>query len=163
MKRLETPWHPFGPSTVASTSKEGARTVTVPGTSATFEVDSELAALATKLSTRARIGIDDALILCKSYELHSLDDDRGIANDGRLARILAWWSEEAVAVADISTTLLLLGSGFGEQDWADMAAGLRETLMAEPEKWIEGLFRAFSGLAQNQLSSSQRSEFPLFW
>lgn len=163
LDRLKSPWHPFSPSSVASTSREGARTATIPGTSATFEVDAELAALATKLSTRARMGIEDALIICKSYELHSLDDDRGVADDGRLARILAWWSEEAVAVAEISTTLLLLGSGFGDQDWTEVAAGIRDELMSEPEKWIEGLFRAFSGLAQKALAGNQRSEYPLFW
>lgn len=162
-ERLRTPWQPFGPSSGSSTSKATARTVTIPGTSATFEVDLELAKLAEHLSKRAEIGIDEAAVLCKSYELHSLDDERSSADDGRIARILAWWSEESIAVAEISTAALLLGSGTEEQDWGDLAASLKETLMAEPEKWIEGLFRAFSGLAQTPLSGSQRSEYPLFW
>lgn len=163
LDRLRSPWQPFKTSSGPSTSKAGARTITIPGTSVTFEADADLVRLADQLCTRAQIHQDEAVALCKSYEQYSLDDSRGVADDGRIARILAWWSEEAVAVAEISTTVLLLGSGTEDQSWGDLAAGIRDTLMSDPEKWIEGLFRAFSGLAQTALTGAQRSEYPLLW
>lgn len=164
LARIQQPWQAFRNSaTPAASTSSSARTVTIPGTAATFEVDAELAKLASQLASRTGCSIDDACALCKSYELYSLDDDRRVADDGRLARILAWWSEETVAVAEIAVNVLVLGAGLGEQDWGDMAAGVREILMEDPEKWIEGLFRAFSALAQKPLEGSQRSDYPLFW
>jgi nuclear pore complex protein Nup188 len=137
--------------------------VIIPGTSATFEADDALKTLAEQLATKADISVEDALVISKSYELHSLDDDRAVADDGRLTRVLAWWSEETVAMAEITVNLLLLGSGTGEHDWSEMAAGLREKIVADPEQMIEKLFRAFSGLAQKPLESHHRAEYPLFW
>jgi nuclear pore complex protein Nup188 len=137
--------------------------VTIPGTSATFEADDALKTLAEKLATKADISVEDASVVCKSYELHSLDDDRAVADDGRLTRVLAWWSEETVAMAEITVNLLLLGSGTGEHDWSEMAAGLRDMIVADPEQMIEKLFRAFSGLAQKPLEGNHRAEYPLFW
>lgn len=107
--------------------------------------------------------MNDALVICKSYEMHSLDDDRATADDGRLVRVLAWWSEETLSVAEITVNLLLLGTGMGEQDWSESAGGLRDSIMEEPEQMIENLFKAFSGLAQKVLDGQRRAEYPLFW
>lgn len=102
-------------------------------------------------------------MICKSYELHSLDDDRAVADDGRLVRVLAWWSEETLAIAEITLNLLLLSTGMGDQDWSEMAGGLRDTILEDPEQMIENLFKAFSGLAQKPLEGHRRAEYPLFW
>jgi nuclear pore complex protein Nup188 len=117
------------------------------------------------LAKKADISSTESLVLCKSYEIHSLDDDRTSADEGRITRVLAWWSEETVAVAEIAVTVLLLGTGggSGDQDWSELAVGLRETILADPEQYIEGLFRAFSTLAQKPLEGDRRSEYPLFW
>jgi nuclear pore complex protein Nup188 len=164
LERLRSPWQPFKPYSAATAGKRAAGSnVTIPGTSASFEVTSELESLADKLAKRADIGSTDSLVLCRSYELHSLDDDRTSADTGRLARVLAWWSEETVAVAEIVVTLLLLGTGSEGQSWTEMASSLRETVMAEPEQYLEQLFRAFSNLAQKPLEGDRRSEYPLFW
>lgn len=163
LDRLRNPWQPFKPYGASKNTRSCAGSITIPGTTATFEVDDALSALAEKLGQKTDISLNDSLIICKSYELHSLDDDRAVADDGRLPRVLAWWSEEMLAVADITVNILLLGSGVGEQDWSEMAVGLRDAIMAEPEQMIEHLFRAFSGLAQKPLESHQRAEYPLFW
>lgn len=162
--RLRNPWQPYTAYNAATAGKRAiGSNVTIPGTSASFEVTAELETLSDKLAKRADISVTDALVLCRSYELHSLDDDRTSADDGRLARVLAWWSEETVAVAEISTTLLILGTGSEDQDWSEIASGLRETIMVEPEQYLEQLFRAFSTLAQKPLEGDRRSEYPLFW
>jgi nuclear pore complex protein Nup188 len=163
LERLHNPWQPFKQYGASKNTRTGAGSITVPGTSATFEVDDDLSSLAEKLAQKADISLNNSLVICKSYELHSLDDDRSIADDGRLARVLAWWSEETLAVAEITVTLLLLGSGTGNQDWSELGAGLRELIMVDPEQMIESLFKAFSHLAQKPLDGQRRSEYPLFW
>jgi hypothetical protein len=151
---------PYGAS---KNTRSGAGSITIPGTSTTFEVDDALSTLAEKLAQKADISLNDALIVCKSYELQSLDDDRASADDGRLVRVLAWWSEETLAVAEITVNILLLSTGVGEQDWSEMSGGLRDRIMEDPEQMIESLFKAFSGLAQKALEGQRRAEYPLFW
>jgi hypothetical protein len=163
LERLRSPWQPFKPYGASKNTRSGAGSITVPGTSTTFDVDDALSTLAEKLAQKADISLNDALIVCKSYELHSLDDDRASADDGRLVRVLAWWSEETLAVAEITVNILLLSTGVGEQDWSEMSGGLRDRIMEDPEQMIESLFKAFSGLAQKSLEGQRRAEYPLFW
>jgi len=163
LERLRNPWQPFKQYGASKNTRSGAGTITIPGTTATFEVDDALSSIAEKLAQKADISMNDALVICKSYEMHSLDDDRATADDGRLVRVLAWWSEETLSVAEITVNLLLLGTGMGEQDWSESAGGLRDSIMEEPAQMIENLFKAFSGLAQKALDGQRRAEYPLFW
>jgi hypothetical protein len=163
LERLRGPWQPFKSYGASKNTRSGAGSITIPGTSTTFEVDDALSTLAEKLAQKADISLNDALIICKSYELHSLDDDRASADDGRLVRVLAWWSEETLAVAEITVNILLLSTGVGEQDWSEMSGALRDKIMEDPEQMIESLFKAFSGLAQKSLEGQRRAEYPLFW
>jgi len=163
LERLRSPWQPFKQYGASKNTRSGAGSITIPGTATTFEVDDALSAVAEKLAQKADISLNDALVICKSYELHSLDDDRASADDGRLVRVLAWWSEETLAVAEITVNILLLSTGVGEQDWSEMAGGLRDRIMEDSEQMIESLFKAFSGLAQKSLEGQRRAEYPLFW
>ena len=163
LDRLRSSWQPFKPYGASKNTRSGAGSITIPGTSLTFEVDDALSTVAEKLAQKADITLNDALVICKSYELHSLDDDRASADDGRLVRVLAWWSEETLAVAEITVNILLLSTGVGEQDWSEMAGGLRDRIMEDSEQMIESLFKAFSGLAQKSLEGQRRAEYPLFW
>jgi hypothetical protein len=163
LDRLRSPWQPFKPYGASKNTRSGAGSITIPGTSTTFEVDDALSTVAEKLAQKADISLNEALVICKSYELHSLDDNRVSADDGRLLRVLAWWSEETLAVAEITVNILLLSTGVGEQDWSEIAGGLRDRIMEDSEQMIESLFKAFSGLAQKSLEGQRRAEYPLFW
>jgi hypothetical protein len=163
LERLRNPWQPFKQYGASKNTRSGAGSITIPGTSATFEVDDALSSLAEKLGQKADISLNDALVICKSYELHSLDDDRAVADEGRLTRVLAWWSEETLAVAEITVNLLLLSTGMGDQDWSEMAGGVRDAVLEDSEQMIEKLFKAFSGMAQKSLEGQRRAEYPLFW
>lgn len=103
----------------------------------------------------------EAWIMCKSYNDYSMDEDKALKDIGRLDRMLAWWDEELVAVVELTTAILRLGNY--DTDWAEVVSDIRDSILSDPAAYIEGIFRAFSGLAQKQLDGSKRSNSPLFW
>ncbi len=79
-----------------------------------------------------------------------------------MERVSLWYAEEALAVPQIVIALYRLARS-GEGEWAQMAWDIRSAVVESESGCVEGLFRAFSGLAQKQLEGARRTNNPLFW
>lgn len=126
-----------------------------------LEIDEEARKLAFQLSDLIAIDEEACLLLLNSYDRNALDDVHG-DSEGKLERVSLWYAEEALAAPQIILALYRL-SEHGRGEWAEMAIELRTMVVENESRYLEGLFRAFSGLAQTQVQGSRRSDDALFW
>lgn len=159
-KRFLTPWKPIGTRSAQSRTKIEQGSITL-GQNLNFDVDDDSRKLAMRLADKVDMDEVEAWIMCRSYEKFSLDEDKAVRDAGRLDRLLLWWDEEVVAMTELNTAILRLGSF--DTDWTEVTKDVRDDIMRDPAAYMEGIFRAFSGLAQRQLTGSMRSDNPVFW
>ncbi|WWD21286.1 hypothetical protein CI109_105770 [Kwoniella shandongensis] len=158
-RRIEAPWQPFKSPSAESRAMLNKPSFTIPNTSVQFDVDESTRRVALKVSDV--LGLDEiaAFMMAKSYLTFSVDEETD--EEKMVERVILWYSEETLAVPQIALALLKLSDDEGPLGQA--AHEIRMEVMADPAKYIEGLFRAFSGLAQRDLDEKQRSSSPLFW
>ncbi|BEI92176.1 uncharacterized protein CcaverHIS019_0409960 [Cutaneotrichosporon cavernicola] len=152
--RLHKPWAPFPPASDAARKALQAASVTVPDSTAKFDVDAGSRALAVRLSDE--VGLDEvtSFLLWKSYAMHSLEDlPSGPAEDALFERLIAWYEQELIAVPQIVMALQFAG-----EDLAD----LLKDVTGEQGKYIEELFKAFAVLAQKSIDE-KRLKRGLYW
>lgn len=167
---LQKPWAPFKSASDASRKALSASSVTVPGTcssspsgpssssSAKFDVDSGSRAISLRISDETGLDEVEALLLWKSYALHSLDDPVPAPGqseeDALFERLLGWYEQELVAVPQIVMALQFGG--------ADGLEEISKEVLGEQPKYIEELFKAFAMLAQKSVDE-KRMKRGLFW
>lgn len=161
LHRLKAPWSPFAPSSSSASSKLGASSASIPNTNSQITFDDTIRQLALKLSDRIGIDAVECILLCKSYDAYSLDspDEEG----SKLDRLGMWYAEDVEAVSGIVLAVLRLSVIPGTNPWADLVTDLRVEMLGDVSKYLEGLFRAWGGLAQKSLDSERRTHNALFW
>lgn len=80
--------------------------------------------------------------------------------DKVIERLLMWVAEEALAAPQIALAVLRISDD--ETPLGQLAYDVRVEAIGDPEKYIEGLFRAFSGLAQREVDQKKELD-PVFW
>ncbi len=154
LQRLRKPWAPFPPASDAARKSLSANSISVPESSAKFDVDAGSRTVALRLADE--VGLDEvtAFLMFKSYALHSLDDlPSGPTEDALVERLLAWYEQELVAVPQIVMALQFAGEELSEV--------LKEAT-GEQGKYIEELFKAFAMLAQKPVDE-KRLKRGLYW
>jgi nuclear pore complex protein Nup188 len=124
-----------------------------------FDIIESTRSLALRLAERAEIDEVDAYLLVASYKAYALE---GEEEDGLFDRVCMWYGEEVVAVGQVVMAVDKL-SREELGDWSDMASRLRPEVMGDEGKYIEGLFRGWSGLAQKPLEGAKKQEQGLLW
>ena len=159
--RLKLPWEPFKLASNSKRATLNASTLTIPNTAVQLAVDEASRNISIHMSDRTGIDEIDCLLLTKSYDYYAVDEIEG-EEEGKLDRLSYWYAAEALAVPQILVALCRLSSsGAGER--AEMAVEIRSEAVEDESSFVEGLFRAFSGLAQKQLEGTRRSTDALFW
>ncbi|CAK9779935.1 hypothetical protein CC85DRAFT_277998 [Cutaneotrichosporon oleaginosum] len=154
LPRLRKPWAPFEAASDSARKSLSANFVSVPGTSAKFDIDSGGRTLTLRFADEAGINEVTAFFLWKSYAMHSLDDlPPGTAEDELLERLLAWYEQELVAIPQIVMALQFAGEGMSE---------IRRETAGDQGKYIEELFKAFAMLAQASIDE-KRLKQGLYW
>jgi hypothetical protein len=154
--RLRTPWR-----RAKTGSKDGPNVFTQPVSPAPgvqIEMDDAARTLASKLADAAGIAGIDACLLAKSYLVY-VHEGSGAAE---LDRLLAWYTEECLALAQIVLEVLYLSQAAEDSEWIQLAAEIRKSMITDEGEFIEGLFRGWATLAQQELEEKQRSD-ALFW
>ncbi|WVQ93092.1 hypothetical protein IAU59_000156 [Kwoniella sp. CBS 9459] len=157
--QIANPWAPFSSSSSETRTAINKASITLPRTSAQLSVDEVTRKTALKVSETVNIDEISAVIIVKSYLTFSVEEETD--EDVVLERALLWYAEEVLAVPQIALAVLKLSDDEGEM--GQLAHDVRMETMADPAKYIEGLFRAFSGLAQRDLGEKQRGSHALFW
>lgn len=165
VERLTKPWEPFKTgSSAGKAASLNKDTTALPGTDAKFDVDDVSRSIAKKLATETGLSELDAFVMWKSYASHSIEDPEPAegqsVEDALLERLLLWYEEELLAVPQIVMALFVPASQ--PTGWEDVAAELRPVILGDQATFIENLFRAFSGLAQKNVSSSHAAR-ALYW
>lgn len=152
LTRLQTPWQPFGPP---KGKQSLAGSITIPDSSANLGVMNAGRGLAEALSKRVHIDEVWSYLLFASYSLHSINEEDDTENyqERELERLTMWYTQEVLAVSQIAKTLLQEGE---DGEWWDVIEATRGELMAEAGRYMEEVFRGWSGLAQKQAEG-------LFW
>jgi nuclear pore complex protein Nup188 len=162
LPRLRSPWSSFTPPSPESRTKlSSSSAITIPHTSSTLEIDDSWRQLALKLSDRIDVDAIECYVLCQSYVAYAVDDER--AGEGKLERVMMWYAEEVEAVSGIAEAVLRLSREQEGEEWIELAEQIRAEMLPDPAKYLEGIFRAWSSLAQKPLSGNYRSEHGLFW
>ncbi|OCF35692.1 nuclear pore complex protein Nup188 [Kwoniella heveanensis BCC8398] len=157
--QIARPWAPFSPPSADSKSTINKASFTLPRTSAQFTTDEVTRSTALKLSETVDIDEISAFTIVRSYLTFSVEEETD--EDVILERALLWYAEEVLAAPQIALAVLKLSDDEGEM--GQLAYDVRTETMSDPAKYIEGLFRAFSGLAQKDLGEKQRGPNALFW
>ncbi|KAK6906170.1 hypothetical protein I203_100154 [Kwoniella mangroviensis CBS 8507] len=166
-KKLSTPWSPFPSSSNESKSSISKPSFILPQTSITIQIDNSIKSLALRLSEISNIDEISSYLLIRSYQTFSLDEvdiEKEEDNDKILDRIILWYSEEILALPQIVLALLQLSTD-GDSELGRLSNDLRIDIIGgeESSRYIEGLFRGFSNLAQLSLNDKQRGPNALFW
>lgn len=134
--------------------------ITIPNPSAKLEVSERSRKVAIQVSDR--IGVDElSLLLMQTHHDYARDDPQ-VDEEGQVETLSLWYAEETLAVPQIVLELYRL-AGSGLEEWSDVAVELRDLAVGSESGYVEGLFRAFSGMAQKQLEGKNRMEDPMFW
>lgn len=136
--------------------------MTVPRTTVKFDVTEATRVLASKLVERADISPVDAALLVQSYETYALDQPTASV---KLDRLLAWYAEEVEAIPGIVLAIQHLCKVTDKEQaaWAELASAMRDEIFPDAAKYMEGLFRGWSALAQQQIEGIRRSAQPMLW
>ncbi|WVF65419.1 hypothetical protein IAT40_000146 [Kwoniella sp. CBS 6097] len=157
--QIAKPWAQFPPPSTETRTTINKPSFTLPRTSAQFTIDQVTRNTVIKLSETVNIDEVSAFIIVKSYLTFSVEEETD--EEVILERALLWYAEEVLAVPQIALAVLKLSDDEGEM--GQLAHDVRTETMVDPAKYIEGLFRAFSGLAQKDLGEKQRGPNALFW
>ncbi|WVW79510.1 hypothetical protein I302_101479 [Kwoniella bestiolae CBS 10118] len=166
-KELSSPWTPFPPPSSESKSSISKPSFPVPQSSVSIPVDPSIKSLAQRLSETTNIDEVSSYLLVKSYQTFSLDEvdlEKEEDKDRILDRLILWYSEETLAIPQIVLALLKL-SNDDDSELGQLANDVRVDITGgeDTSKYVEGLFRGFSNLAQQSLSEKQRGPNALFW
>ncbi|WWC91063.1 uncharacterized protein L201_006004 [Kwoniella dendrophila CBS 6074] len=164
-KKLSTPWSPYTPPSQDSKSTISKTSFVLPQTSITLRIEEAIRSLAVKLSDTLDINEISSLLIVKSYQTFSLDEidiEKEEDKDKIVNRIILWYSEEVLALPQIVLAILKISDD--HSDLGQICNDLRIELIGDDtSKYIEGLFRGFSNLAQQSLTDKQRGSNALFW
>lgn len=164
LKRLQEPATPFAPKDSGARSALQGSSVTLPGTTAKLDVDKASRSIALRLADTANINEIVAFELWKSYASHSIEDTAPAAGqtqeDAVLERLMLWYEQELLAAPQIVMALYVPASE--PTGWEELAAAFREDVLGDQASYIEGLFRAFSVLAQKPVESDMLTR-GLYW
>ncbi|KAL7421020.1 hypothetical protein Q5752_003904 [Cryptotrichosporon argae] len=158
---LRTPWAPFLPPSAASRKLLAAASLTLPRTTASFKVEAGARDISTRLADLVRVDETVAFWFFKSYAAYSIEPalPRAGEDEALLERLQLWYEQELLAVPQIVMALYVPPSE--PTGWEQLAADLKGDILGDEASYIEGLFRAFSGLAQKQVEES--GPRTLFW
>nr|ODO03849.1 nuclear pore complex protein Nup188 [Cryptococcus depauperatus CBS 7855] len=156
---IAKPWQLHQPAVQQRRDILNKDTFTLPRTDVTFVVDDTTRQLAIRLSDALNIDEIGAFLTTKSYLTYSLDEDT--QDDKILDRLMLWVAEESLAAPQIALAALRLSNDEGTL--GQLAYDVKIEAIGSPTDYIEGLFRAFSGLAQRELKTREREQDPLFW
>ncbi|WVQ73653.1 hypothetical protein IAR50_003233 [Cryptococcus sp. DSM 104548] len=157
--RISEPWLPYKPR--SNTAREAIKkaSFTLPQTQVAFTVDDNARKIALEVSDQLDMDEYAAFMATRSYLDFSLDEE---TNEVRFVdRVVLWVAEETLAVPQIALAILKLSDE--ETALGNLAYDVRVEAIGEPEKYIEGLFRGFSVLAQKEVDEKKRKMDALFW
>jgi len=170
--RLQKPWEPFGPKDSAARTALSGPSVTLPSPSTSssstsppkFDVDKASRSIALRLSDATGVNEITAFALWKSYASHSIEDPTPqpgqTHEDAVLDRLMLWYEQELLAVPQIVMALYVPAAE--PTGWEDLAAKFRDDVLGDQAAYIEGLFRAFSTIAQKPVETDFLSR-GLYW
>ncbi|WVR08972.1 hypothetical protein IAU60_006031 [Kwoniella sp. DSM 27419] len=157
--RIAAPWQAFSTPSTSSAALLKQPAFDLPHTNVRYTVEQPAGRLAQRLSDLVDIDQVSAFMLVRSYQVFGLEDE---TDEERIFdRVLGWYTEEVLAIPQIALAILRLAEE--QTRLGDVAQRVRDLTIPEPAKYIEGLFRAFSGLAQSELPEKQKGTTSLFW
>lgn len=167
---LQRPWEPFKPPQGSSKTALESSSITVPRSKATLAVDADSRKVALKLADKIKVDEVSCFLLFRSYQAYALDriETERALREGRDAEVhdqlVRWYMEECVAAVQVVLAALSAPEPDEDnEDVVDVATGVRDEVLQDVPAFIEGLFRAFGGLAQRRLEGYQRSHLALEW
>jgi nuclear pore complex protein Nup188 len=169
LAKLQQPASPFTRKDSAARTALQGSTISIPGTvppAPKLEVDKASRSIALRLADAAGLNELTAFLLWKSYASHSIEDTAPAAGqtqeDAILERLMLWYEQELLAAPQIVMALYVPASQ--ATGWEDLAAALRDEILGDQASYIEGLFRAFSLLAQKSVGGESDSlSRGLYW
>ncbi|TYJ52049.1 hypothetical protein B9479_007350 [Cryptococcus floricola] len=158
-QRISTPWNAYEPR--SNTAREAIKkaTFTLPQTEVAFTVADNVRKIALEVSDLLDMNEYAAFLATRSYLDYSLDEET--SEERIVDRVVLWVAEETLAVPQIALAVLKLSDD--ETPLGNLAYDVRVEAIGEPEKYIEGLFRGFSVLAQKEVDERKRKMDALFW